>query len=123
MSTERAHFSYDPRASARVAKAIGDRLAQLDPTHAEVYRARTAAFVAELLRIGKAQRARFAKLPTARRRVVSYHRSLPYLLDWLNLQEVATVEPRPGIPPSPAHTAKVLTTMRQLGVTVLVQAE
>ena len=117
------HFVCDPRASARVAKAIGERLAQLDPAHAAAYLAQTTAFVAQLTAIAKAQRSRFAKLPVPRRRIVSYHRSLPYLLDWLGLQEVATVEPRPGIPPSPAHTATVLTTMRQLGVTVLVQEE
>jgi zinc/manganese transport system substrate-binding protein len=55
--------------------------------------------------------------------VVAYHRSLTYLLDWLGLSEAATLEPKPGIPPDPAHVADVLRTMRSTGAGVITEEE
>jgi zinc/manganese transport system substrate-binding protein len=65
--------------------------------------------------------ARVAAMPPEKRRVVSYHRSFPYLYRWLGLEEVATIEPRPGIPPDPAHVARVLATMKATGARVIIQ--
>ncbi len=115
------HFTHDPRQGARIATALGQRMAQLDPAHAKGYLARAKALATRLNALASRQRARFAKLPAAKRKVVSYHRSLTYLYACLGLTEVTTVEPRPGIPPSPGHTAKVLTTMRQTGARVIAQ--
>ena len=53
--------------------------------------------------------------------MVSYHASFPYLIDWLELDEVAQVEPLPGVAPSPGHIAQVLRTMRQTGSRVILQ--
>ena len=60
-------------------------------------------------------------LPEDRRRVVVYHDSFPYVLDWLGLTQVITVEPRPGIAPDPGHVARVLAAMRGQGAKVLLQ--
>ena len=115
------HFTHDPRQGARIATAIGRRMALLDPTHAKGYLARAKALTTRLTKLVATQRARFIKLPASKRKLVSYHRSLTYLYECLKLTEVATIEPRPGIPPSPGHTAKVMTTMRQMGVRVIAQ--
>ena len=40
-------------------------------------------------------------------RLVSHHRGFSYLADWLDLDIVATLELKPGIPPSAAHLARV----------------
>jgi zinc/manganese transport system substrate-binding protein len=48
--------------------------------------------------------------------VVVYHRSWIYLESWLGLNEVGAVEPKPGIPPDPAHVAQLLLLMRAQGV-------
>lgn len=117
------HFLLDPRQGARVADALGKKLAQKDPAHAADYAKNTAALVARLTAFADEQRRRFASLPPEQRRVVSYHQSLLYLYDWLGLSEVATVEPRPGIPPDPGHVAKVLKTMKAQNANVVVQEE
>jgi len=44
--------------------------------------------------------------------VVCHHKSWVYLEDWLQLDEVATLEPVPGIPPTTAHLSALL---QQLG--------
>jgi zinc/manganese transport system substrate-binding protein len=41
-------------------------------------------------------------------RVVCHHRSWIYLEDWLGLEEVATLEPVPGIPPTASHLSSLL---------------
>jgi zinc/manganese transport system substrate-binding protein len=41
-------------------------------------------------------------------RLVSHHRSFSYLADWLDLDIVATLEPKPGIPASGAHLSRLL---------------
>ena len=41
-------------------------------------------------------------------RVVTHHRSFSYLADWIDLDVVATLEPKPGVPPSGAQLAKLL---------------
>ncbi len=115
------HFTHDPRAAVVVSRAIGDRLALIDPVNAKTYKARAVAFSAKLTAFSKSQRARFTKLPKAKRKVVSYHLSLSYVYQWLGLTEVINVEPRPGIPPNPSHTARVLSTMRATGAKTIIQ--
>lgn len=117
------HFLLDPRQGARVAEAIARKLAALDEEHASHYAASGAALAARLRAYADEERARFARLPPERRKVVSYHESLVYLYAWLGLERVATVEPRPGIPPDPAHVARVLQTMKGAGAAVVVQEE
>ena len=58
--------------------------------------------------------------------VVTTHRDSPYLFAWLGLREVATLEPRPGLPPSAGHLEKVLGVVKKVAksnTTVLVRGE
>jgi zinc/manganese transport system substrate-binding protein len=117
------HHLFDARSLAGVAEMIGDRLAQLDPERADYFRLRSRDLARELRLLAAASAKRFAGLPESRRRVVSYHRSFVYLYDWLGLEEVATIEPKPGIPPDPGHVAGVLGTIRTSGAGVIIQEE
>jgi zinc/manganese transport system substrate-binding protein len=117
------HYLYDPRAAAEVAIGLGTKLAELDPTNAATYVTRAQRVAATYRGLAEAQRARFAALPAEKRRVVSYHASWPYLLDWLALEQVETIEPKPGIAPSPAHVAEVLQRMRATGARAVLQEE
>ncbi len=117
------HFMADARNGARVAAAIAARLSQLDPEHTAGYRARARALVARCAALSKQQIARYATIPADRRQIVVYHQSLIYLLDWLGLTQVQTLEPKPGIAPSPGHVATVLGLMKKLGVEAIIQEE
>ena len=55
------------------------------------------------------RKARLAGLQLA-----SHHRSFSYLANWLNLDIVATLESKPGIPPSGAQLASILETLATL---------
>jgi len=117
------HFLFDPRAVSAVAAGVQALFEALDPAHAEDYAANAKAFRKGLLKLARAEAARFAALPAERRRVVVYHKSMKYLLDWLGLEELIAVEPKPGIPPSPGHTAKVLEAMKAAGTPLILQEE
>lgn len=115
------HFTRDPGAAAAIADALGERFATLDPAHAEGYRTRADQLVHDLTELAEEQRARFAGLPADARRIVGYHESLAYLMRWLSLDAAAYVEPLPGVPPTPRHTAEVLGVLRGGEVGAIVQ--
>lgn len=117
------HFAWDPRAGATIAEGIARSLAVLDPAHAADYQRNAAVLAARLRAIAIEETKRFATLPAENRRLVAYHDSLTYLLDWLALKQVGTIEPRPGIPPDPAQLAKVVGLMRTTQTKVVAQEE
>jgi zinc/manganese transport system substrate-binding protein len=100
------HIQTDARNILAIAGPLAERMAQLDPDHAAAYRARLADFE-QRWRAAIARWEARAK-PLAGLPVISTHRDSVYLYGWLGLREVATLEPKPGIPPSAGHLEKVL---------------
>lgn len=100
------HIQTDPHNIARVAAALTERLATIDAAHASEYRERYLEFADTWTRaIARWERQAAALRGTP---IVVQHRSWVYLSDWLGLVEVATLEPRPGVPPSSGYLAEVL---------------
>ena len=100
------HVHLHPRNIDRIAKALADRLAQIDPTNASVYELNAGDF---LLRWSEARDAWEENASTLDgMQLVSHHRSFSYLANWLGLDIVATLEPKPGVPASGAQLARLL---------------
>jgi ABC-type Zn uptake system ZnuABC Zn-binding protein ZnuA len=57
--------------------------------------------------------------PFRGRRIITYHRSWPYFLHRFELIEAETLEPKPGIPPSPGHILKVIGKMKEEKIDVV----
>jgi len=104
------HINTDPRVYLKVGEALAARLAQLDPGNAAAYGAGYTAFANRW----RANLARWEKQAAGLRGqpVVVQHKSFSYLLDWLGLKEVATLEPKPGVEASAAHLSHVLEQVR-----------
>jgi len=100
------HIHLHPRNIERVAEALADRLGQLDSANAEAYRANADDFLRRWNEARDRWEEQAASL--AGLRLVSHHRSFSYLADWLDLDIVATLEPKPGIPASGAHLSRLL---------------
>lgn len=100
------HIQVNPHNIARVAKALGERLAILDPQHAADYQAGLQDFLGRWDSATGRWEAMAA--PLRGKRLVAHHKSFVYLEDWLGLNELATLEPLPGIPPTSAHLAELL---------------
>ncbi|HRO59283.1 MAG TPA: zinc ABC transporter substrate-binding protein, partial [Burkholderiaceae bacterium] len=100
------HFHLDPHRLARVAAALAERLAVVDPAGAAGYRSRHQAWAQDWARRidAWAERAR----PLEGRPVVAQHTAFRYLWQWLGLEQVADLEPKPGLPPTIAHLQRVL---------------
>ncbi|MGB7543752.1 MAG: zinc ABC transporter substrate-binding protein [Burkholderiales bacterium] len=112
------HIQTDPRNIARVAEALSARLAQIDPANADTYRSRSKAFLDRwqaAMRRWEQQASRLRGTP-----VVVYHKEWAYLFDWLGMREVGSLEPKPGIPPTPAHLVELVERMRREPAKVIV---
>ena len=90
------HVHLDPHRLALIAHALSERLIEIDPGNAEHYRARHADFAR-----------RWQAAPLRGTRVIVHHKAWPYLFDWLDLELAGTLEPKPGVPPSAAHLARL----------------
>jgi len=61
-------------------------------------------------------------LPLHSKPVVSYHKNWVYFLTLFEIEEAGTVEPKPGIPPSPRHVADLMNTMRERQIRIILAA-
>jgi zinc/manganese transport system substrate-binding protein len=104
------HVQLDPHNIARVATALTQRLSQLDGAHAQYYQQRAKDFdtrwQAATLR-WESQAASLKGTP-----VVVMHRDQTYLCRWLGLQQVAAIEPKPGMPPSAGYLGQLVTKLK-----------
>jgi zinc/manganese transport system substrate-binding protein len=101
------HIQLDPRNVAAVAKALTARLASLDPANATHYQARGADFQSRWATAMTGWDRKGAALKGAQ--VVVIHKDQAYLVRWLGLQQVAAIEPKPGVPPSAGYLAELVT--------------
>lgn len=97
------HIQQDPRNIAMVALALTQRLAELEPANAAYYKARQADFSARWK--AAMQRWEQQAAPLKGMAVVEHHKNMEYLLKWLGMRSVATLEPKPGVEPSASHVA------------------
>jgi zinc/manganese transport system substrate-binding protein len=104
----------DPRRVAKVAAALAAKLSQLDGRNAGVYAQRLQDFQR---RLGAAQ-ARWEQelAPVRGRKIFTRHRTMTYFLDWSGLVGDGELEPRPGVPPPPAHLADLVQIAKRDGV-------
>jgi zinc/manganese transport system substrate-binding protein len=101
------HIQLDPRNVAAVAKALTTRLATIDAANAQYYQARGADFQARWQQALVRWDAAAASLKGTP--VVVIHMDQAYLSRWLGLNQLAAIEPKPGVPPSAGHLAELVT--------------
>lgn len=114
------HIQGDPRNIRAVAAALAERLQQLDAAHAQAYAQRADAF----LKSWDAAIARWQAeaAPLKGIKVVVHHKDWIYLLSWLGMEEVATIEPKPGVPPGSAYLAQLLDDIPRKGARMILYA-
>ncbi len=112
------HYNTDPLRMKRAAEAIGERLARLDPAHAALYQANTRALGAEL----EARTAQWKRRLAGKRvRFVSYHPVWAYFAERFGVEQVATIQPKPGVEPGPRAVAALITQMQEQKVPLIVK--
>ncbi len=113
------HIQTDPRNFIAVAKKLTERMAQIDPVNATTYSTRYQDFSGrwqQAIDKWQQQAASLKGMP-----IVVHHKSWVYLENWLDLKEVATLEAKPGLPPSSAHLAEVLTQLNAQPAKIIIR--
>ena len=104
------HVHLDARNMIPLALELSRRLAAVDPPNGQAYAEQADAFVdnwSEHLTGWQGRALKLNGLP-----VIVHHKSWAYLIDWLGLTQLATLEPRPGIQPTPGHLSRLLRSSR-----------
>src|SRR5881628_1064460 len=108
------HYYADPKALEVVADHLAEVFSGLDPANAAEYAANAKAFDEKM----EASLAKWERqmAPYKGASVVTYHKNFVYFADRFGLKLFSTVEPKPGIPPSPHYISELAQKMKQEGV-------
>lgn len=111
------HFSLDPGLAPVITQNILDGFARLAPGHRAAFERNRQAFLSRL----ETEMARWTKTlePVKGAKVVVYHPDFIYFLTRFGFAQVAALEDRPGIPPSPAHLTRLIQQMKDEHVKVI----
>ncbi|MDQ6893348.1 MAG: metal ABC transporter substrate-binding protein [Acidobacteriota bacterium] len=100
------HYWLNPENGRAIARAIAQKLEDLDAGGKPTFEKNLAAFEARLSEKEKEWAGRMGSY--AGTEVITYHNSWPNFLKYFNLKAVGYIEPKPGIPPSPSHTLDIV---------------
>jgi ABC-type Zn uptake system ZnuABC Zn-binding protein ZnuA len=112
------HYWLDPMNGRRIAKAIQDKLTEFSPSDAAYFAQRYADFDRRLAEAEGRWKTTLA--PFKGTKVVTYHRSWSNFAEAFGLDVVGYVEPKPGIPPSPAHQLALSEEMKRQNIKIII---
>jgi zinc/manganese transport system substrate-binding protein len=104
------HFMLDPLAAKTVAQTVATAFCAVDHTRCADYQAGLDRFRSAIDAKLPAWRAALAPFDGAA--VVTYHKDFDYFFRRFDFDVVDTLEPKPGIPPSPTHLTELIPKMR-----------
>lgn len=114
------HYWLDPRNIRPIANAILRSLVRAAPDEEPFFRKNMAAYLATL----DTKIVEWEELmrPLAGANIITFHRSWSYFARWLGIIVSDQVEPKPGIPPSPTHTAELIDLVKEGKIRAIVVA-
>jgi zinc/manganese transport system substrate-binding protein len=113
------HYTTDPYTLLPMAKAIAQKLSQIDPQNQKIYMENLEKFTKEWQNyLNKLD----AKMLTCKdKKVVQYHQLFNYFLKRYNYKVYGTIEPLPGIAPSSKHTVALINIVKNNNVKMILQ--
>jgi zinc/manganese transport system substrate-binding protein len=114
------HVHLNPHNIALISAQLAKRLAAIDPANAAYYGARQADFAgrwSQAMRKWETQAA-----PLRGVALVEHHRNMEYLMSWLGMRQVGTLEPKPGVEPSAAQLGQLLAQLQQQPARLVLRA-
>ncbi len=95
------HLHLNPYNVLKVGKVIADKLSEIDSQNSEFYQKNFADFSAKMNSQIKTWEQKALALKGTN--VVTNHKNMSYLFDWLKIKTIGTLEPKPGIPATSKH--------------------
>ncbi len=113
------HVHLNPHNILIVAKALNKRLQALDPVNAAVFQTN----YEEFSNRWRQALSRWEQQASGLRgkRIITHHKAWSYLLDWLGLELVNPLEPKPGIPPNTRHLETLLQQVKGTEVLAIIR--
>ena len=113
------HYQRDPLAAKTIAKNIVEGLSRIDGPNRDYYAKRLEDFDRRI----DARLAEWTKAlaPYRGAKLVTYHKSWEYFTSRFGFEVVGEMEPKPGVAPSPAHLAELITKMNQEHAKVVIR--
>ncbi|HEX9007261.1 MAG TPA: metal ABC transporter substrate-binding protein [Bacteroidota bacterium] len=112
------HYWLDPRNVHVIMDEMVSALAQISPTDEPTFRTNADAYLKKLdVKIAQWQQ---EMKPYAGSKIITFHKSWSYFANCFNLVVADEVEPKPGIPPSPSHTAELIQEVHRAGIKAIV---
>jgi len=114
------HIQTSPKNILPVAKAMAEKFADIDPVNGAYYQQRLDDFS---VRWKKALR-KWKRLvrPLKHLPIVVHHENWVYLEDFLKIKQLATLEDKPGIPPTSGHLVSLLDLMKVNPAKIIIHA-
>lgn len=113
------HYWLDPANAATMTGNMVEALARLDAPNAKYYEQRRIDFLARLDQRIQIWQARLA--PLAGKPLLTYHNNWPYFARRFRLNFVGTIEPRPGVAPSPAALGGLIRRVREENIALIIR--
>ena len=111
------HIHTDPKNILRVAEQLQKRLKQLDPDNAATYADNFTSFQQQWNTLIASWEQDASGLKE--KAIVSHNTYWSYLHAWLGINQVATLEPVPGVPPASSHLVKVKKQIEQKDIAMI----
>jgi zinc/manganese transport system substrate-binding protein len=112
------HYLLDPRNGIYVARGIAAKLSEIDPENASYYEENFKRFSDALELKIKEWETELA--PYRGTEIVTYHKLWIYFKEWAGFEVAGTIEPKPGISPSPSHVASLIKEMEVKHVRLII---
>ncbi len=114
------HVQLDPYRVLAIARALSARLGELDAANAAIYQQRFDDFESRWQ--AAITRWEIKAAPLKGKAVVVHHSAWIYLLQWLGMREIGSLEPKPGVPPTSAHLSSLIDVTKAGGAVAIISA-
>jgi zinc/manganese transport system substrate-binding protein len=112
------HYWLDPRNVKTILDEIVAALAKVSPEDEQFFKSNAEKYLKQL--DTKIAQWEATMKPFKGSKIVTFHKSWPYFAHWLGLNVVDQVEPKPGIQPSPSHTAELIQKIRSGNIKAII---
>jgi zinc/manganese transport system substrate-binding protein len=109
-----SHYWLDPANGKAMARHITEVLSRLEPNKASLFEANLKQFETNLDRKMVEWKKRLE--PYRGTKVITYHKSFDYFVDRFGLVLAGTIEPKPGVEPSPTHIKALIAKTKEENV-------
>ena len=113
------HYTTDPHLVPVIARAIMEKLLELDPDHEATYQRNLNSFTQEWKNYLKSFDSEMKMCKD--KKVVQYHELFNYFLKRYNYKSYGNIEPLPGIAPSSKHTIALINTIKKNQIKLILQ--